>query len=134
MKRETFWENIFKFKHNFTSVKECKKVSPNFPKGDFHLGVGILWIFQIFVIKLTISNLVQTKTFSPIENIFKFWEEFEFSIWRFEIQIMTKEWLKLKLTIRFLTIKIQETINKQPLNWTCNMMLESSCKGIWHFF
>jgi hypothetical protein len=110
MRRETFWDNVFKFKNNFTSVKECKEVSPNFPKGIFYLGVGILWVFQFFVIKVWISNLVQMEPFLLNENISKFWKEFEFSIWRFEIQIMMKKWLKFKLTIRILTIKIQKKL------------------------
>jgi hypothetical protein len=43
------------------------------------------------VIKVQISNLVQIEPFLPIENIIEFRKEFEFSIWRFEIQIMMKE-------------------------------------------
>jgi hypothetical protein len=114
----------------WNSVKKWVRI---FLRGFFIWELEFCEYFIFFVIKVRISNLVHIEPFLPIENIFKFWKEFEFFIWRFEIQIMMKEWLRLKLTIRFSTIKIQETINKLPLNWACNMVLESSFKGIWLF-
>jgi hypothetical protein len=61
-------KHIMRLKHIFTSAKKCKGMNPNTFKWISTLGIVVLWLYQIFVTKVHIENLVSIQN---IEKVFK---------------------------------------------------------------
>jgi len=81
-------------KHILTSVRKCKGMSPNSFKCIPTLGIGVLWVSQLFVTKVHIENLVSIDLYlnhwkGLQMKILKMNLHFPFGDWKFQL------WIKL---------------------------------------
>ncbi len=127
-------------KHIFASVGEWKIVSLKIFKWIPTFGIGP-WII-VSVLNLCQKKCIRNFGFKlgHFKNLWKvFWNidiqsELTFFIWKFELKLWPKEWLRIKLTIWFSTIKIQELGDKIKSNYDVGNVFYELYFFFWKIF
>ncbi len=120
------------FKHILTSVRKCKRMNPNTFKWIPTVGIGVLWVSQIFVTNVYIKNLVS------IGLYLNHWKGLQMKILQMNLHCPFGDW-KLKLWIKLcfdpsfglvINVGAQKRMKARKMCWNSHVWVWKNAKEV----